>query len=476
MTTTTTSCPYAVALRPENETSSVAPSSPATAVASYKECPVFQQSDGKAGCPFKDKSQEEVRQVLLQQLPKSHLEASSSFAKAVQEIHKISNSEQHYNLPPQFHIGGCPVKDFASAFDVMERNSMTSLMAQLASHIETQIEGEHRKTSNQDITTTNNNSNNNSHSNTDNNNDNGTPPLSQSLKTGTAIAHQAAEDVHFVRNFAHGIIDRKLYAQLVVMMYHVYQTMELLLQRHGPTHFASCHFPHQLERTQALAEDLDFWHGGGSETPNVPDMTPATRDYVQRLHHIAQTDPLLLLAHSYTRYLGDLSGGKILARVAKKALHIDKDAGLAFYEFQNIASAKAFKDEYRKGLDTLPLTQEQSNRLVGEANVAFVLNMRLFEELDVMANVPGAQVRPLKEALQFANMTATTNQADEKCPFLQKAKTVEPQKKMTEKRCPWPFVLVHDPAQGLRDWQTWAVLGLGLCWIWAQWQAAAPVV
>ena len=49
-----------------------------------------------------------------------------------------------------------------------------------------------------------------------------------------------------------------------------------------------------------------------------------------------------------------------------------------------------FKDEYRAALDALELTDAQITKLVAEANVAFLLNMRLFEELDVMANVPGA--------------------------------------------------------------------------------------
>jgi heme oxygenase len=71
----------------------------------------------------------------------------------------------------------------------------------------------------------------------------------------------------------------------------------------------------------------------------------ATSDYIQRLEFIAQKEPLLLLSHAYTRYLGDLSGGKILARVAKRALNLQKDdSGLRFYQFDEIPSAKLFKD------------------------------------------------------------------------------------------------------------------------------------
>lgn len=350
--------------------------------------------------------------------------------------------------------------------------------------------------------------------------------LSESFKQGTAVSHQAAEDVHFVRNFIRGQIDRKLYAELVIQLYHVYDALEGCLAD-GQEHAAELQqfqkFHSQLRRKETLQEDLDFWHGpvvaaqiiGSSSTTTTTTaslssrMSPATRDYVERLHHCAATHPLLLLAHSYTRYLGDLSGGKILARVARKAMDLPKTAnheGLAFYEFAAIASAKAFKDEFRTALDALDLTDEEIGKLVGEANVAFLLNMRLFEELDVAANVPGAAVRPLQDALAYAEqkivvapasnakcpfdlgssskattMTKTTSAGSTsnatvipaECPFSNVATTTTttPERpKGSKGRCPWPFILAHDPVAALNDWQTWALFGLILCYVWSKLQ------
>jgi hypothetical protein len=227
--------------------------------------------------------------------------------------------------------------------------------------------------------------------------------------------------------------------------------------------------------------------------------------------------------------------------VARKALFLDTRRtgkggsndeleGLAFYDFSStIPSAKRFKDEYRNALDQLNVTEVQLHRLVAEANVAFVLNIRLFEELDVLANVSGASVRPLAEALAYAetaaaaekhvqnshnnnvaschstvstmktttsttttttttpcpfivksstNSTTTTTTSNASCPFLVRSK--DPNNDTSNKytnhgttmsphRCPWPFILLHDPRAALRDWQTWAVLGLILCFAWSRW-------
>ena len=57
--------------------------------------------------------------------------------------------------------------------------------------------------------------------------------------------------------------------------------------------------------------------------------------------------------------------------------------------------------------------------VVAEANVAFALNMRMFEELDVLAGYEGAEVRPLSEALKFVDNSEKTNETGVavKCPF-----------------------------------------------------------
>lgn len=287
--------------------------------------------------------------------------------------------------------------------------------------------------------------------------------LSETFKNGTASAHQAAENVHFVANFIRGNIDRRLYAILVSQLLHVYTVLEDRLEECASfpmlENFAKYH--KALQRKDALEEDVDFW---GRE-----EVFQETKEYADRLRTL---DPLLLLAHSYTRYLGkflhrfyvrflynctgDLSGGKILQRAAKRAMDLQTD-GLAFYNFEYIPSAKRFKDEFRAEMDSLSLNNEDVDRLVREANIAFLLNMRIFEVLDVKANFPGATVRSLAEVLAFQPAKTESNE----CPF------AKAQGNTTKGRCPWPFILLHDPIASLHDWQTWGLFGLVLAVLWS---------
>lgn len=113
--------------------------------------------------------------------------------------------------------------------------------------------------------------------------------------------------------------------------------------------------------------DLEYYYGK-DRIPELTDFnnaTPAVKTYVNALKDAAEKNPALLIAHSYSRYLGDLSGGQILAKRLKK--HVlkrdvtdaswDSHRGLEFYNFDHIRSHNQFKNLYRQRLDESPVTQ-----------------------------------------------------------------------------------------------------------------------
>ena len=407
-------CPYAKVLMGGGDSSSSSSPSPThgswnseslPGLEELKSCPAFSNKE----CPFKGLDANEVAEK-LKEIPPSHLEANGTFHKTLELFHHHAPKESV----------GCPVKHALPAdfsFDhAMEEFSLASIMASLARQYETRENGDDSIGDHDDddlderLTTIKSAA------------EMSSPiasrkSLSQALKDGTAIAHEAAESVHFVKNFIRGKIDRNLYALLVAQLFHVYTKLEDALDEHAPVHFAQCHYPKELRRTQTLQEDVDFWH-----TTSKPPISEATQDYIDRLEYLSKEKPLLLLSHAYTRYLGDLSGGKVLARVARRALDLSKDdAGLAFYHFEHVQSFKLFKDQYRSSLNALNLSDDQINDVVQEANVAFLLNMRLFEELDVLDNIPGATVRSLTDVYHLSRQTASNKAADaSQCPFIAK--------------------------------------------------------
>jgi hypothetical protein len=51
-------------------------------------------------------------------------------------------------------------------------------------------------------------------------------------------------------------------------------------------------------------------------------------------------------------------------------------------EFDDIKDEQQFKQDYKLALDSLPVDTKVSRQIVAEANVAFTLNMKLFQELE----------------------------------------------------------------------------------------------
>lgn len=204
--------------------------------------------------------------------------------------------------------------------------------------------------------------------------------LATQLREGTKKSHTMAENVGFIRCFLKGVVNKKAYSKYVGNFYFVYTALEESFTQHqnhplvGPLYFP------ELWRKASLEEDLLYFCGGQWE--KTVQASPACQLYVNRIREIAETDPVLLIAHAYTRYIGDLSGGQILKNIAKRAMGLAEGEGTAFYTFENIKHEGKFKNQYRAILDTLPIDQSTIDRIVAEANYAFELNMMMFKELE----------------------------------------------------------------------------------------------
>merc|ERR1712176_855847 len=91
---------------------------------------------------------------------------------------------------------------------------------------------------------------------------------------------------------------------------------------------------------------------------------------------------MLLIAHQYSRHLGDLYGGQQMGRMARKSLGLEHGGGTAFYNFEQIPVPKHFITGWSSKLNHFELTDAEKQAIVAEANLVFSLNIGLFEELE----------------------------------------------------------------------------------------------
>ena len=204
--------------------------------------------------------------------------------------------------------------------------------------------------------------------------------LATQLREGTSKSHSMAENVSFVKSFLGGVIDKESYKTMVSNLYFVYVAIEDAMEKNKTHECIKPIFYKELNRCESLEQDLTFYYGEDWKEKISP--SPATEAYVNRIQTISENKPELLVAHAYTRYLGDLSGGQILKKIAQRAMNLKGNQGLAFYDFNEIQDEQEFKQNYKKALDELPIPSEDTAKIIAEANVSFNLNMKMFQELE----------------------------------------------------------------------------------------------
>jgi heme oxygenase (biliverdin-producing, ferredoxin) len=200
--------------------------------------------------------------------------------------------------------------------------------------------------------------------------------LSKRIREETKKSHTMVENTGFITCFLKGVVETKSYTKLMSDLYHVYTTMEEQFVKYKEHSIISKVYYPELFRKESIENDLKYYLG--SNWKEQLTQTDSCKSYVNRIKIIS---PYLLIAHQYTRYIGDLSGGQVLKGIAQTALGVDDNA-MNFYIFKDIPNEKEFKNKYRNTLDLLPLEQDHIDKIIEEANYAFKLNMNIFKEVE----------------------------------------------------------------------------------------------
>lgn len=231
--------------------------------------------------------------------------------------------------------------------------------------------------------------------------------LAIKLRTGTQKSHTAAENVGFMKCFLKGVVDRGCFAKFLGNLYYIYSELEAEIEKHRDHAIVGgIYFP-ELNRQAALEKDMEFYYG--KDWRSHLQISPAAQNYIARIQEVSATAPELLIGHAYTRYMGDLSGGQMLQKIAQSVLKLEGYQGTSFYNFDQISDKKAFKDKYRQALNTLNVDDTTAEKIVAEANNAFDFNMKMAQELE--GNLVQAIGQVLFNSLTRGHNTGSTEAA-----------------------------------------------------------------
>jgi heme oxygenase len=195
--------------------------------------------------------------------------------------------------------------------------------------------------------------------------------LAAALRARVDTLHRTAERSGIVAAILTGRASREDYARLLRNLLPAYQAMEAGLERHrhrpalGPLAVPG------LYRGGAIARDLDALAGPG--WPDMPVLEAAAR-YARAVEAAAEADGARLIAHAYTRYMGDLSGGQVMRRRLARAMDLPPGA-LSLYDFPGLGDIDVFKTGYRAAIDAAGHRVADPAAVIEEAALAFRMNI-----------------------------------------------------------------------------------------------------
>lgn len=207
-------------------------------------------------------------------------------------------------------------------------------------------------------------------------------PLAERLRHATWPLHREAERSGYVAEILRGRADPAGYALLLRNLHPAYATLETALGRVDAHPALRPLRHHPLYRAEPLARDLESLAGPHWRV-SVP-LLPAGARYEAAVDAASRDDGVRLLAHAYVRYLGDLSGGQIMARIIGRSLRLARGS-LAFYTFEgDTIEHLAMRVRQAIGL----VTEDDADRVLAEAALAFRLNIELSRAVALSAADP----------------------------------------------------------------------------------------
>jgi heme oxygenase len=204
--------------------------------------------------------------------------------------------------------------------------------------------------------------------------------LAAFIRASSSEQHRGTEQRTFISDLMGGALSLADYTRYLAQYAWLYEVLEQAVLRVDLDSVPglAALFDPTLARMASIESDLGAL--GAADWREAHPPLAATAAYAEHLRTLGAADGVRVLAHHYTRYLGDLSGGQAIAALVARHYAATPEQ-LSFYRFDGIDSVVRYKRGYRDALNALALSSDDIDLLVREVDASFTFNGSLFDAL-----------------------------------------------------------------------------------------------
>jgi heme oxygenase len=212
-----------------------------------------------------------------------------------------------------------------------------------------------------------------------------TEPFSAVLRWATWGAHDEAESGELEQALVKGRLRREVYADLLAQTWAIYREIEAMAVVVADHPVAGVFVRPEVARTEHIERDLAYYCG--PDWRDRIEILPITSEYVARVRTVSTADPTSWIAHGYTRYLAELSGGLEIDKAITSAYGLAADGRWLYtFDFPDGVDPKTWKNAYRQLLNLLEVDIDTKLAVIEEALVAYQFTIAVNDELARLHN------------------------------------------------------------------------------------------
>jgi heme oxygenase len=196
------------------------------------------------------------------------------------------------------------------------------------------------------------------------------------MKEETWTEHEASKNSNFAKGIMSGDFGQQGFIEWQRALYPIYFKLETILKKKRKDPALHVFDHRKLDRSHSIYLDLQKL---GTDPILEPSPLKTIVPYIAAIEK-ASAVPQRLMAYHYTRYMGDMNGGQVIARAMENVCGIDKNA-LTCYDFSELGDTYHYRKQYKTLLELSPWTEEEREAFIDEAKIAYARNADFFEEL-----------------------------------------------------------------------------------------------